>query len=599
MALNKTVYVSGVIDPYTANKSVDGNLDTLWVAGVVYPSWWIVDLGTNYRVDQIQLKYGSNFNYNLNISTSLNNITYTEVYSNASYYLGTCCFPGFEPTITFPITTARYVKIWIISNPFNPADIAALYEVNINVSEPVLFSPVNASNLTKIYPPLTTSINFTWLDMGISSSNLLIAKDIYFNLIAVNTTVSTNYSSQSLEAGNYWWKVRYYNSTAGTYGNYSDTFNFTIQSIQTVAANNSIQGTVYEIVGGAVTPISGADVFIYNATYSTSQRTGTNGYYLFQGLSGTYNIYATKQGYDTTVALPVTASANSSVINNILMKIYISSYVPNFVFERFIVRNLFDTPYPGVTITVYKGDDLTASFTGMTDSIGQAVFQLIKDQKYRITLSGGGISGTLTFTVYGKEEDYIIRIAGGFPTGGNRYTDINATLTSSTVNATHSNLSLIYRDNRSSTTAINFYATNLSTNSTCTQSSTSQNVTLSCTVLASGTYQFGFNATSSIYGFFQQDRIINFGAGKPASPSLAVPGVSSTYLHWISIMLIVLTASLFSVKTVKYGAVVIPSVAMIFWAVGWLQISFLLVSTALVIGVLVYSRMSETKVVYS
>ena len=470
---------------------------------------------------------------------------------------------------------------------------------SLNISYSItLYSPVNGSTQIKTYPPLVTPINFTWSNYSIYNSNLIVAKDIYFNLIAVDTITANNYSIQPLDAGNYWWKVRYYNSTSGIYGNWSDTFNFTLQATQT-AANNSIQGTVYEIVGGAVTLISGADVFIYNATYSTSQRTGTNGYYLFQGLSGTYNIYATKQGYDTTVALPVTASANSSVINNILMKIYISSYVPNFVFERFIVRNLFDTPYPGVTITVYKGDDLTASFTGMTDSIGQAVFQLIKDQKYRITLSGGGISGTLTFTVYGKEEDYIIRIAGGFPTGGNRYTDINATLTSSTVNATHSNLSLIYRDNRSSTTAINFYATNLSTNSTCTQSSTSQNVTLSCTVLASGTYQFGFNATSSIYGFFQQDRIINFGAGKPASPSLAVPGVSSTYLHWISIMLIVLTASLFSVKTVKYGAVVIPSVAMIFWAVGWLQISFLLVSTALVIGVLVYSRMSETKVVYS
>src|SRR3989337_2592603 len=251
-----------------------------------------------------------------------------------------------------------------------------------------LITPGNISSLTKTYPPITSDIYFSWDNFNFSlNSNLKVAKDTNFNLIAVDTIVSTNYSNQSLEAGNYWWKVRYYNSTAGTYGNYSDTFNFTIQSIQNVP-NNSIQGTVYELVGGAVTPISGADVFIYNATYSTSQRTGANGYYLFQALSGTYNIYATKQGYDTTVALPVTASAISSVTNNILMKIYISPYVPNFVFERFIVRNLFDTPYPGVTVTVYKGDDLTASFTGMTDSIGQAVFQLIKDQKYRITLSG-------------------------------------------------------------------------------------------------------------------------------------------------------------------------------------------------------------------
>ena len=61
-------------------------------------------------------------------------------------------------------------------------------------------------------------------------------------------------------------------------------------------------------------------------------------------------------------------------------------------------------------------------------------------------------------------------------------------------NSTYNNLSLIYRDNKSSTTTINFYATNLSTNSTCTQSSTSQIVTLNCTVLATGLYQF-VNAT--------------------------------------------------------------------------------------------------------
>ena len=557
-----------------------------------------IDLGTVYAVELLVFKLslsGFGFPSDANIEISSDNITWYELDTyhtvgfqvvGNNYYYGT------------NITTknVRYIRSSAWTETGTDAYII-WSEIQV-YSSPNISTPLNGSSQSKSYPPLTSLVNFTWNDQSLYNSHLLVAKDSNFNLISVDTITANNYSVQSLEAGNYWWKVRYYNSTSGTYGNYSDTFNFTLQSIQT-GANNSIQGTVYEMVGGAVTPISGVDVFIYNTTYSTSQRTGTNGYYLFQGLNGTYNIYAAKQGYDTTVVLPVTASATSSITNNILMKFYISPYVPNFVFERFIVRNWFDTPYPGVTIIVYKGDDLTASFTGMTDSIGQAIFQLIKDQKYRITLSGGGITGTLTFTVYGKEEDYIIRIAAGFPTGGDRYTDINATLTSSTVNATHSNLSLIYRDNRSSTTAINFYATNLSTNSTCTQSSTSQSVTLNCTVLASGTYQFGFNATSSIYGFFQQDRIINFGSGKPSSPSLAVPGVSSTYLHWISIMLIVLTASLFSVKTVKYGAVVIPSEAMIFWAVGWLQISFLLVSTALVIGVLVYSRMSETKVVYS
>ncbi|HCJ67454.1 MAG TPA: hypothetical protein DHV62_09100, partial [Elusimicrobia bacterium] len=82
------------------------------------------------------------------------------------------------------------------------------YDLNTNA---YLVSPLNSSNLYKQYPPLIENINFTWRYNGNEFiSNLKIAKDIDFNLIAVDTSTANNYSVQALEAGNYWWKVRYY-----------------------------------------------------------------------------------------------------------------------------------------------------------------------------------------------------------------------------------------------------------------------------------------------------------------------------------------------------------------------------------------------------
>ena len=117
-------------------------------------------------------------------------------------------------------------------------------------------------------------------------------------------------------------------------------------------------------------------------------------------------------------------------------------------------------------------------------------------------------------------------------------------------------------------------------------------------------YQFGFNATSSIYGFFQQDKIINFDVGKPDSPAIST-GADKTLMQWISICLIVLFASLFSIKNIKIGAVLVPLLSLTLWALGWFEPmannstgSFLLLSCAVVIGVMVYMRMSEIKTNY-
>lgn len=491
-------------------------------------------------------------------------------------------------------------------------DEVKVYNYALNTSERTLdyqhFHPVPSypTNITiaATYPPQTTTINFTWHDTEYPADEIIVARDAAFNLIVVDDFVSTDYKVANLDSGlQYFWKVRQYNGTTGTYGDTSQVETFTIGSVSG-ASGRGIEGIIYELIGGIATPVTGATVYIYNSTWSNLQITGSNGYYLFSGLSNdTYNVYALKQNYDTTAAFPVTVNG-SITQNNILIKKTISPYVPNFVYEKFTVRGLFGDEFEGVTVTVFEGDSQNAMFTATTDSAGQAVFQLIKDQKYRLTFTGGGLSGTLTINIYGKEENYLVTVVGGFPSGGDRNSDITSNLTAITINSTWSNLSLVYNDTTSSTSLIWFYARNLSTNVTCYQTNTADVVTLGCPVWASGSYQFGFNSTSSTYGFFHHDKIINFdaghtpGSGKSAMiPVNPVPANTDTsLLNWGAVALIVLIGSLFSVKSVKHGAVVVPISAMIFWAAGWLNVSFLILSCAVVIGIMYYMRQSESKV---
>lgn len=321
---------------------------------------------------------------------------------------------------------------------------------------------------------------------------------------------------------------------------------------------------------------------------------------------GTYSVQVAVSGYsastqtilldsDKTLTVQVTGITTTTITD--------VDFISTHVYEKFIVRGLFDNPYAGLTLNIYNGSATTASFTGTTDSMGQVVFKLVKDRYYRGELSGSGITN-MTFYFYGKEESYLITILTGFPTGGDRFSDISANLTVFSFNATYSNLSLVYNDTTASTTAINFYAKNLTTNATCYQSSALSVKQLNCTVKASGLYQFGYNATSSTYGFFQEDKIINFGAGNtsaaliPTKPPAATTGASQTIMTWGSIMLIVLTASLFSIKTLKLGAIIVPAEALILWAFGWLPVDWKLLAIAMVIGVLIYMRMSESKVAY-
>lgn len=465
---------------------------------------------------------------------------------------------------------------------------------------PILLTPTNGSTISFAFPPQFADVNFTWSQIATSGYNIQVAQDAAFSLLVWDVTSTVPYKNLPLDSNTWYWRVR--TSNSGITGNWSNTFLFTFSETAPGTTGTNINGVVFEYIGNVQTPVSGASVYLTNSTNTFSTLTGTNGYFLFDGLAnGTYSLYSIKQGYDNSQTFQVTTTYNATTTANLPMRIFISPYVPNFVFEKFIIRSLFDDPYSGVTVNIYVNGNLNPSFTGTTDSLGQATFQLIKDTYYRLELSGGGLSGTITKHFYGKEESYLITIATGFPTGGDKNADINATLSIIAINSTWSNLTLYYNDLSNTTSIVNFYAQyyNNGTLACVNQSSAVYPVTLGCAVFkGNNTYIFGWNATSTKYGSMPADYVINF---KAQNVSQQIPGLmekmGASMLNWLSIMILIFVAGLFSAKSVRYGVVIVPAVATLLYWVGIFQVSALIVHSALVIGILIHLRMNESKTV--
>jgi len=133
--------------------------------------------------------------------------------------------------------------------------------------------------------------------------------------------------------------------------------------------------------------------------------TGSNGYYYFNLSNGTYNIYASKVLYDTTVVLPVTVNG-SVTTNNILMKqTEPTDFESNQQFVMFRTRWLWcfsDCDVEGLTVTIYKSGDVVAYKSGVTDSLGIFKAKLFKSQLYRVTFVNASLGVNQEGNYYGS-----------------------------------------------------------------------------------------------------------------------------------------------------------------------------------------------------
>ena len=350
------VLITGWSNNYTSSPSLAFLIPT--TTNILFN---VSTIGGGYSAD-----YYSWYLNGINQSRNANNIS-LYIYSNADNNITATAYNS---------TSGKSSSItWIVTLPFT------------------LLTPVNNATLTKAFPPLTSNIYFSWGAIGYPYYNLMIAKDITFNLPVSDLFSTTTYQTIPLPAGSYYWKVQYYDPTTLTYGDWSPTFNFTLTN-NVSALGTAIQGVVYKLVNGVPTPISGANVYIYNnqSTYTNMMTTGSNGYYLFTGLtnSTTYVIRATKTDeYDDSAIYYVTTGLGTTATQNILMQTCTVNYncYVNIIKMRFGLRYLNGSAIPDVLATVYKSGELIATDAGTTGSDGNVVFSLLRTQKYHVVFT--------------------------------------------------------------------------------------------------------------------------------------------------------------------------------------------------------------------
>jgi len=308
---------------------------------------------------------------------------------------------------------------------------------------PTPLTPANNNTTYYTYPPLTTNVNLSWTSSPGANYHMLVSTDTNFSVLTVNRTVAVNYSVEPLQQGTYYWKVRTWDG-ASEYGTYSNVSNFTLIRNTTGSGSTAIQGIVYEKVNGVDTPISSAQVFIYNSTWTNTMFTGSNGYYEFTGLanSSVYSLQAKKQDYDNSNTELVNTTAGAWVTKDIYMEKCTSSFncFYNKWYVTFTVRNRTGAKFIGVSVTAYKDGELTADTIDTTGSDGKAVLLLNKAQRYRITATNTSQNISDTVYITPGEQSYTIWISQ--PAISFTPTTPGTNFTNYTVNYTASNFSI-------------------------------------------------------------------------------------------------------------------------------------------------------------
>ena len=476
-----------------------------------------------------------------------------------------------------------------------------------------LYTPTNLSTQYKTYPPLTSEIAFTWSEVGGGLAyNLKVAKDINFDLLAVDITTSNNYSTQSLAAGNYWWKVQYYNNTSLTYYNWSNTFNFTLTS-NVSATGTGIHGVVYEL-NGVQTPLTEATVYIQHSAgnWSSQMTTGSNGYYLFSNLTNNtiYYVYAVKKDYQNSATEYVTTGAGNITTRDILLRpTEPTDFESDKQYVKFTARwlwCLFNCNIEGATISAYNYGDVIAYASGVTDSTGSVSFRLYKTQRYRVTVvnSTAGISQEMT--LYPKDSEYVFLITNAEEDMQEHETQekdaIKVGVTKAIINTTHATITVNYTDSLAGTTALTYYINQ--SNSTVIQSWTWDAGSYNHTFLISGysgqSYMVNVVTAHAVYGTIDRSYAVPF----EKTAGVGIDGIPSTLWLWFAIGMMFFTGAMFTASTVEKGLLIVVAEGWIFFFMGMFStidpVQFTISLTlASVIAVFAYFKRAQAAEGYS
>jgi F5/8 type C domain/Abnormal spindle-like microcephaly-assoc'd, ASPM-SPD-2-Hydin len=125
LALNQPATASGVTQAYVAANAVDGNTSSYWEStDNAFPQWLQVDLGSSVSVRRIVLDLPpatawSTRTQTITVQGSADGTSYTTLAASAAYTFNPAT--GNTATVTFPASSARYLKLTFTANTGWPA----------------------------------------------------------------------------------------------------------------------------------------------------------------------------------------------------------------------------------------------------------------------------------------------------------------------------------------------------------------------------------------------------------------------------------------------------------------------------------------------
>ena len=464
------------------------------------------------------------------------------------------------------------------------------YEYSANTSlqqftllaPPDLQTPTNATTHTYAFPPLLHDLTFTWQNTNAPAYKYQVATDDDFNLISEEDTITSNTTTLSLEADDYYWRVYAYETSTYTLSNASDVWQFTINETNGDGAITAIDGVVYEITTAGSIAVDGGLVNIWNDTWSDSMLVGQNGYYYFDGAKdGTYSVRATKTGYtDSSIEL-VTVQALNTTTRNILLQSTSGAgqqYVDHYV--KFIVKSLIGTLYSNVEVNVYLGDAVIPQYTGTTGTDGSISFELNEYQEYRITFEKTSPLIDREITIYPKDDSYTVYVDIGTmiddllnPDDEDQaITAIDVSVTKTIINDNTANITVNYNDIMDETSGLTLTLsqsiagnttnrTILSTVELGTTNNTAYNFTV--TNYNGESYFIEVTATHATHGAISRLYGIQF------ENTDTLFGFTVEVVGWLAIVFVTWFALTATSITVPHTAIGVCTLATVMMAIGW------------------------------
>lgn len=238
--------------------------------------------------------------------------------------------------------------------------------------------------------------------------------------------------------------------------------------------------------------------------------------------------------------------------------------------------------------------DVRAEINGTTGEDGVIIFPAMKEILYLMTVNDPVRNVTYSSTTQQNEDRNIIIIPIGYQSTQARDAVIHYTIGGNyTENLTHFVYTLDYEDTTNETINVTTYlhyknGTVINDHTYLDDSSISH--VYEFEPESGETYVYGFVANHPNYQEFNITRSFD------GRSLLAIGGLSSTYLQWIAIGLIILVGALFSATSMRFGVIVIPCMAFFFWMAGWLQLNIAggtIVVALLILGALSYIRWKD------